>query len=254
LAKFLVILLSAAALRADDQREATVGMPGRIDQLVLPGPELEAKPNDERKSPIVLRIAAVYPHGTAFRYDLVYYGLDPGTFDLKDYLRRKDASPTTDLPALKVTIQPTLPAGQIVPHALEPKPGPSVGGYRLLLLVGGGLWTAGLLAIVFISRRKRAPTAAAASRPLTLADRLRPLVEQAMAGALAPAERADLERTLLAFWRQRLELADLKPTEAFAALRQHADAGPLVRHLEDWLHRPTPAAPVDVGELLRPYR
>ena len=24
-----------------------------------------------------------YPHGSAFRYDFVYYGLEPGTYDLK---------------------------------------------------------------------------------------------------------------------------------------------------------------------------
>src|SRR5262249_48303797 len=75
-ASSFVILLLAAVARAEDKRTTTVGMPARIDQLVLPGPELEAKPV-EGKAPIVLRVVATYPHGTAFRYDLVYYGLDP---------------------------------------------------------------------------------------------------------------------------------------------------------------------------------
>ena len=60
---------------------------------VLPGSELEVKPIGER-TPIVLRIVRVFPHGTAFRYDLEYYGLEPGSFDLKDYLQRKDRSST----------------------------------------------------------------------------------------------------------------------------------------------------------------
>ena len=59
----------------------TVGMPGRLDGVVLPGPELEAKPLTDKRAPVVLRVAAVYPHGTAFRYDLEYTGLEPGTFE-----------------------------------------------------------------------------------------------------------------------------------------------------------------------------
>src|SRR5687768_1974296 len=111
---FILLLIgTTCAARADDQRHSTVGMPARIDQLVLPGSELEVKPLDDRKLPVVLRIAAVFPHGSAYRYDLVYYGLDPGTFDLKDYLRRKDGSSTVDLPTLKVEIQTLLPPGQV---------------------------------------------------------------------------------------------------------------------------------------------
>jgi hypothetical protein len=37
-------------------------------------------------------------------------------------------------------------------------------------------------------------------------------------------------------------------------LRQHAEAGPLLQSLEDWLHRPEPAADVDIAALLVPYR
>ena len=38
---------------------ATVGMPAKIEQLVLPGTELEATPIEDRRSPLVLRIADV---------------------------------------------------------------------------------------------------------------------------------------------------------------------------------------------------
>src|SRR4051794_25995117 len=104
-----VALLLPGAARAEDRRQTTVGMPARIDQVVLPGPELEARPLDDPRGPVVLRVVDTYPHGTAFRYDLVYYALEPGTFDLKDYLRRKDGSSTAGLPSLKVTVDPLLP-------------------------------------------------------------------------------------------------------------------------------------------------
>ena len=96
----------------------TVGMPARIEQLVLPGSELEAKPIEDRRTPVVLRIVNSYPHGSAFRYDIVYYGLEPGEFDLKDSVRRKDGSPITDVPSIPIKIEPVLPPGQIEPHRL----------------------------------------------------------------------------------------------------------------------------------------
>src|SRR5438105_39543 len=70
---FTMLALFAGPIAADDQREAKVGMTQRIDQIVLPGSELEAKPLGDRQAPVVLRIGSASPHGTAFRYDLVYY-------------------------------------------------------------------------------------------------------------------------------------------------------------------------------------
>lgn len=236
-------------------RETTVGMTGRIDGLVLSGAELEPKPYDDRKRPVVLRVIRVSPHGTALRYDLEYYGLDPGTYDLRDYLRRKDGSPTADLQPLPVKVNAVRPPGQAEPNALVIEPGPRVGGYRQLLLAVGVLWAVGFLAIVasfFFPRRRKA--AEAVEKPVSLADRLRPLVEGAIAGTLARAELAALERSLLALWRKRLGLEAADPAEAIAALRRHPDAEPLLAQLEAWLHRPGPPDPVDVPALLRPYR
>ncbi|MBX9626802.1 MAG: hypothetical protein K2X82_23580 [Gemmataceae bacterium] len=248
---FVVTLASAAPAQTD----TTVGMSGKVEGLVLPGPELEAKPLTDRAAPVVLRVVQVYPHGTAFRYDLEYFALEPGSYDLKDYLRRKDGSPTAGLPPIPVTAKPILPPGQIEPNQLTIDPGPRVGGYRLLLIGLGVAWGLGLVAIVlsfFFPRRRRA--AAIDAKPVSLADRLRPLVEGAVAGKLSQGELAGLERGLLAYWRKRLKLEAAEPGAAIDALRRHPDAGPLLAELEGWLHRPGPAAPVDVGRLLAPYR
>ena len=73
---------------------STVGLPVEVEQLVLPGTELEPAPWDD-KSPIVIRVEAVYPHGTSLRYDLMYQGLEPGEHDLRKYLAAKMARPLT---------------------------------------------------------------------------------------------------------------------------------------------------------------
>jgi hypothetical protein len=234
---------------------STVGMPAKIERLVLSGTELEAKPIVDRRVPLVLRVGESYPHGSAFRYELVYYGLEPGSYDLKDYLRRKDGSSMKDLAAIPVRIEPVLPPGQIQPHALVLAPSPFLGGYRLLLFLGGVAWVAGLAAILLAGRWKRSEVTAVSLHPLTLADRLRPLVDAAVAGKLTQGQHAELERLLIGYWRKRLGLEKAAPAEFIGVMRNHKEAGPLLRRLEDWLHRPGGAAePVDMAALLKPYQ
>lgn len=236
------------------QPETTVGMSGQLKGVVLPGPELKAKEPD-RASKIVLRVARVDPHGTAFRYDLDYYALEPGRHDLRDHLLRPDGKPAADLQPLMVTATPVLPPGQVEPNKLEIEPGPRVGGYRILVIVLLSLWALGLLALIasfFFPRR--GPGTAASARPVSLAEKLRPLVEGAMKGTLSRAQLAGLERGLLAYWRKRLGLENAEPVIAVETLRKHPEAGPLLAQLEAWLHRPGPPTPVDVAGLLAPYR
>jgi len=253
---FLAATATAAAAppraAAQEQGSSPVGVPVWLRDLVLAGTELEVRPVDET-TPIVARIASVNRHGAAFRYDIVYYGLDPGTYDLRDFLRRSDGSTTDDLAPIPLTIRSVLPPGQVEPNQLRVGLLPRLGGYRALLWAGGVLWLGVLWAILRAGRERRA-AAVLEARPPTLAERLRPLVEQALAGELSRTDRAELELALIAFWRERLGLEETGAAEALHELRAHAEAGPLLRGLEDWLHRPEPPADVDVEELLAPYR
>ena len=259
LAVLLVVTLflaSRAPLTAQEPHSAsTVGMPAKITQLVLAGPELEARPIEDRRAPLVLRVVASYPHGSAFRYNLVYYGLEPGAYDLKDYLRRKDGSSMNGVVPIPVRVEPVLPPGQIQPHPLVLAPSPFTGGYRLLIVIGGAAWVAGLAAILLAGRWKRSEIVAKSLRPVTLADRLRPLVDAAVAGTLTQGQHAELERLLIGYWRNRLGLENAAPADLIGVLRNHDEAGLLMRRLEDWLHRPAGAAEtVDVAALLKPYQ
>lgn len=83
--------------KAEDREEVQVGIAARLTNRVLPGSELEVAPNEDRSLPIVLRITAVYPHGDSFRYDFEYYGLEPGSYDLTDYLQRQDGTEAGEL-------------------------------------------------------------------------------------------------------------------------------------------------------------
>ncbi len=252
-----LLLLAGTAAAADPLAEASVGMSARLDGVVIAGPEVEAKPAGDRDTPVVLRVVKVYLHGTDFRYDLEFYGLAPGTHDLMGYLRRTDGKPhAANVRPLPVKVVPVLPPGQVKPNALEIQPAPPLGGYGVAVTVAIVAWAVGLLAIVgwMVAGLFRKRRLAVADRPVSLADKLRPLVLGAIAGKLSHTELANLERGLLAYWRKKLNLEGTEPAAAITQLRAHPDAGPLLVRLEEWLHKPGPPAAVDVGELLRPYQ
>lgn len=255
-ALFCGLLLAGPAAGTEPVSAATVGMSARLDDLVIPGPELEAKPLAGREAAVVVRVVRVDPHGTAKRYALEWYGLDPGTYDLRNSLRRADGQPLgADVPSLPVRVDPVRPPGQVEPNSLPPTPTPRIGGYRLIVWAVCVLWGVGLVALLlsfFLPRRR--VRAAAVVPVVSLADRLKPLVAGAVAGTLSAAELAALERALLTLWRKRLRLDRADPEAALARLHADPAAGPLLRQLEAWLHRPAAGEAIDVAALLAPYR
>lgn len=235
--------------------QSTVGMPARIEQLVLPGTELVVAPTDPH-APLVLRIVATWPHGDAQRYDLEFWALEASDYDLREHLRRADGSSLAadELPAIPVQVSAVLANLNARPHVPAASRAQRLGGYTKLLIAGGALWAAGLLWMLWSGRKRRAAESTTPARPLTLAERLRPLVERARDGELSSAERSQLELSLVAYWRRKLGLEHEKPEVAVAALRRHEQAGPLLTSLERWLHEPAPREAIDVSALLAPYR
>lgn len=232
---------------------ADIGMPVSVRELVLEGTELIAIPADY-KTPVIIRIDAVWPHGTAHRYDMEFYALDAGEHDLRDYLRRKDGGSIDDLPPMMLKASPNLASYEIRPARLDANPVSAAPRYKNTMITAAVLWVIGLLAILLYGRRPAGAASTAASRPVSLAEHLQPLIQAAADGTLESTRLAELELSLVAWWRTRLKMNDLTPSEALQALLAHEEAGPLLRGIESWLHRPDADGQEDVSKLLEPYR
>ena len=250
----LSLLLAATCLlaQARDQREASVGMRAYVEQLVLEGSELVPAPSTP-KSPVVVRVVKTWPHGEHLRYDLEWVGFEEGSFDLVKFLVRKDSSEVGSLPEVKVDVLSVLPEGDFEPSDLKLGKTARLDGYSTLQVVAGVFWLLGLLAILFVGSKRAQKAAPPAPKP-TLADRLRPLVEEVASGKADTAKKAELERLLVAFWRARLDLGSSRALDAIVAIRNHPEAGALLRQVEAWLHAPEPPKTFDVAALLQPYR
>lgn len=243
---------------AEPAQETLVGRSVRFEQVVIDGPKLKAKPITQATS-LVLRIERVYPHGSVFRYDIEAYALEPGDYDLHDYLEPVEGTETnaTQPPQddqLTLRVGSSLGDEYATPNTLQSGRTPWLGGYRWMLILAGLAWLLGLVGLLRWGYKKRADDKIAnVATEATTADRLRPLIDAAVAGNLDADQRAILERLLLTHWRERLDLTDADPAEGLATLREHPEAGELLRNLEDWLHRPDPPKQVNVEGLLRPY-
>ena len=252
---FFAGLAKAAAQETNAPPEAVpVGIEGsRI--VVLPGEKLSAAPVGD-KSKIILHIHDVFPHGTDHRYDLRYFGFVPGEYDLVQYLHHADGAFPTNLPPIPVRIRGILQEDHDGKLIEDKSGGVSLPGSYTVWLIGlCVVWLLAAWPLFLLGRKKIMPLDQEKDTGPDLAERLRPLVEQAADGTLDTDGRARLERMIFSHWCEQLGL----PTDGDLAglhhhLKAHNEAGPLLRGLEDWLHRPPDTATVDIAALLAPYR
>jgi hypothetical protein len=247
----VIFLLGCGLLSAAPSQR--VGMPLEIQEVYIPGGNVKPKPRRDRKPALVVRILDTRPAKDGHRYDFEVQGLEPGQHNLADYL---DAPEGTTIPAIPLEITSTLEPGLVRPHPIGDGPLPELGGYQTTMVILGAAWLAGLGAILIWRRKKAAPETSDTAAPLTLAERLRPLIDEAAKGNLTSDGRAKLERLVIGHWRERLpDIANLSPAEAMMKLRTDPQAAPLILALERWLHARdshTPAA--DIERLLAPYQ
>ena len=252
----LTALLTFTGWAQDEGAPTTrVGLPLTLTDLYIPGGEAKPKPRPNRQPPIVVRLLEVKPAQEGKRYDFEIYGLEPGEYDLADYLEAVDPSQAPQFPKIPLTITSELPAGLPKPADPPPVEPKKVGGYTTTLWVLGIFWVIGLIAII-VWRRKSPPAPAAPEEGASTADRLRTLLTAASQGSLDDDQKAALERLILGHWRQRLpDLADLPAGQALSTLRHHQEAGPLLIQLEQWIHKPDgELSSTHLDELLAPYR
>lgn len=236
-------------------RTRSLGVSQLVEQIVLPGTRLTHKKVDPTTTPLIVRVVRSFPHGDSFRYDISYFGLTEGNFDLRDFLVREDGSSTEDLPSLPVVVNTVLAGNQIEPNQLKVGGLSKYGGYWKLLWLAGIAWVLGLTLLVFLGRpKKRLPTMTV-EKPVTLAELLKPAVEKAIAGELPREKRAELERFLFSFWQNRLNLRFTDPAKVLKQIRNHPESGPLLKQVETWLHSPTGSDDsTNIADLLAPYQ
>lgn len=253
LAGMLLLAITASAQEDNLQEKYPVGFPGSLDEIQLPGTLLKSKNIESRDQPFVVRITNTFETSNGFRYNFEFYGLEPGDHNIVDYLERADGTELGELPEVKVQVISSLQPGQIEPNQLQPQSSFFRDYYLAILVAGGGLWLIGLWMILFWGRGKYRKLDPDRHR-VTVAQRIRPLIEKAVQGELSRDERSELERTMVSFWRKKLRLEHMPPGELMSFLKTEPDSKIIFEQLENWLHRPDPPENIDMTAMLKPYQ
>jgi len=249
-----VCLLIGTSVSVAAVPENSIGTEG-VFYLRTVGSAIEVKPVEEREA-LLLRIADVARDQDVSIYEIRYIGLIAGEYDLRDYLRQRDGTDLSSLPPAKVSIVSVLPAnhdGEL--RAIERMPLPFAWPYRIVMAGAALLWFVPLVwwAKQRMAHRKRMTKEVQTPIP-SLADQMKPLLTAVLEGHSSPREQAALERLLLSYWRERLNLNECNSQQALASMRAHSEAGALLRQVDAWLHMPPGRREIDVHALLVPYQ
>ncbi len=251
LAACLIVHLSFDAPLSANEQTAIVGMPHVINDVVVAGSLLEAVPTDNDVSPVVVRIVNAIPEKDSFRYTIEYHGLEPGSFDLKDYLQRADRSSSEEIPSLPISVKSTLPADSISVASEDHRQLSWFHHYQMGMVLGGILWVVGLYKILTLGRK---PTVEAIEEVYSASplDVLSQIAHSGQAAELSHAERAEIERLIFFIWRQ-IRHVDEPASTAIVRLKGDSEAGPMIAKLERWLHS-RQGGDVDLPSLLSELR
>lgn len=255
-------LTTTTALAAEPLAVATRGINGTVMVRSDTGP-LMTRADLALDAPLVARIAAARAvdedAGTVWHYTIEFMGTVEGPYDLRTVLQRPDGSFPADLDPILVEIERHLAIDAGTDVFVDATPAPPISSvYRATLIAVFVAWALVPVAIlgVRLARRLRVEEEVPLVPPPSLAERLEPLVLAAADRTMSVEERGQLELLLLAHLGERAGVSELNRAGAIAALRQTADAGPLLTAVESWLHRPGPVEDrrATVSVLLAPFR
>ncbi|MEO1527222.1 MAG: hypothetical protein AAFX06_17415 [Planctomycetota bacterium] len=228
--------------------------------------ELRALEDQSIDAPVLVRLErdVAFPtqDDASYQYTLWFFGAVAGDYDLADYVLQGNGLPLADsgeLSGMTVRVVSELPPGQGTNlYEIEDPMLRLRGGYRAMMIALGLTWFSIPVIWAIQRARKRTEVIAepVAAEP-TLGDRMRPLVQRAYEGKLSVEEQSRLELVLYKFWQQRVGLPESIAT-AMPMLRQHSEAGQLLRSFEAWVHAPEPSRPeldaATLDGLLQPYQ
>lgn len=258
LALLFALALSLAARAQEPQTRTTIGIEGRV--VVEHSGEALVPIEAGDDAVMLLRIGEVEQlTDSSWRTELRFLARRPGSFDLRESLSFGPDRPVGEaIPAILVLVDSLLPEDHLGDlDSIPGLDGPREGGFSTIFRVVFALWLIPAIAWLFWRWHNRPrPEPVVFEVVPTLAELLHPLVQQAIAGELDLEGQASLERLLLSYWRERLGLQAETQAAAVRAMRQHADAGELLRAVEAWLHRPghAPADQAEVQSLLARYQ
>lgn len=274
LAALAAMLLIAWALWPSSQPLFAPELPPSIGtenkvSILLPRKDCAVAPYASN-TPLLLRVTSITPaENGQFRYQLLFTGLEKGTFNLTDYLVTPDGERLRE-PVEAVTVRSLIPTtATYAALELDAPPTKKPTPYFGILILCALAWSAcgiflfretlrSLLGLLFKPRNPMPVESNSqeqpSPRPQTLADLLRPLIEKAALKTITAEEKSRLEQIIFLYWGKFLEIEYLDSVEQLRRILEHPTAGELLRTVEQWLYQPESLiTKEEITAALQPY-
>lgn len=227
---YLSLLLLPLFLSATD-----IGMVHTL-RVNIPGDRLQALPADER-SPAVLRVEPVGETAEGYVYEIDFVGLEPGEYDVTQYLRTITGSPPAAEP-VRVAVERKLPAdfrGEILTQTRRVGFPPAW--YTPTAVVVCIVWVACLPLMLLVGRKDNAVSCEAVPVVPSIRERLSSLLDE-IGDDEGKEAWQQLEATLIHYLADARHVSAAKAFDRLLALKKDEVAGPAIREFELCLHAP----------------
>lgn len=228
---------SATAQTADRIPPPTIGRASILAGVNIRGARVVAGRSRDDSAPLIVRIVRCEPAPDGFTYDLEYYGLEAGDYDLAEYLAFADKSANANIPSIPVAIVSSFAkTPELDMRKTEFR---NIARTRLYSALWWGfvaLWCVGLIAILAFRPAGESSSVAPAAE-LTAWEKLKQRIECGTTDELTIAEKAEIERLAYVVLCQR-EFAGMETSLAVQHLRQAPNARAAIQEFEQWLHVP----------------
>lgn len=252
--KYFLLFLLIFMIQIVDATEVKVGQE-EIVEYFWDGIPLRTV-DQPLQSPFFLRIIENKIVNGKTVYVLAYTLLEPEIdIDLSKALVSKTGQPVKELPPLVVSAKTLLSKdynGALKDYSL--KDVDSFKGYTARMVAATLLWfIAGVIAIYLIKPKKEEVVQEVKEKSPTVAELLAPLVNKAASNSLTTAEKSRLMTILMRYWQIKLDLKGMAADECIRSLREHEQAGVLLKALDGWLFNPKGINNAELKNVLEPY-
>ena len=231
----LILIISLIFTLTSFADKGNVGMVKRL-KVTLDGELLMAAKVDD-KADAMVRIISTEKTANGFIYDLEFMGLEPGEYNLINYLRKASNGEKADLDEVKVEVGTELNAetwkGELLDFqktvdTLTPW-------YKKLNYLFLAFWVVILMVIIFYGRKKKEEDEVEVVQEKSLNEKICDLL-----GSLEGNSTKELwqriEGLIFQHWYERKNLEGLPMHEAIVKLKADSEAGPFILKLEKGLH------------------
>ena len=247
--KLIYILCLALLLPVTAQDKGNVGMVKRV-QVEFPGELLAAAKVDEKAAAMV-RIISYEKTRNGFSYDLEFIGLEPGKYNLLDYMRTASRLDPVKLDPYPVEVGTNLNEdfnGELVDFqkdmkALKPW-------YKKTSYIVFIVWVLLLPVIIFAGRKKKKVEEVEEVKEKTLNEKICELLVS-LEGNSTKELWQKIEGLILKHWYEKKSLQGLPMHEAIMKLKADSEAGPFIVKLEKGLHSKEFKNEQEVADLIR---